>query len=111
MRYREIIAVCSQIHRKHINTVCGQNAALCEVIKPNHKDFSGEPNRLINGIIKRTAALRTIIWCYDTEGQSAPTAGVMIGRDLEGCATCRLLCVICDTWWLEQVCEWLKGAY
>ena len=23
--YREIIAVCSQIHAKHINTVCGHN--------------------------------------------------------------------------------------
>ena len=26
MLYREIIAVCSQIHTKHINTLCGQNA-------------------------------------------------------------------------------------
>jgi len=26
MLYREIIAVCTQIHIKHINTVCGQNA-------------------------------------------------------------------------------------
>jgi hypothetical protein len=25
MLYSEIIAVCSQIHSKHINTVCGQN--------------------------------------------------------------------------------------
>ena len=25
MLYREIIAVCSQLHTKHINTVCGQN--------------------------------------------------------------------------------------
>jgi len=25
MLYREIIAVCSEIHTKHINTVCGQN--------------------------------------------------------------------------------------
>ena len=25
MLYREIIAVCSQIHIKHINTLCGQN--------------------------------------------------------------------------------------
>jgi len=28
MLYREIIAVCSQIHRKHINTQCGQNVEL-----------------------------------------------------------------------------------
>jgi len=25
MLYREIIAVCSEIHTKHINTVCGQD--------------------------------------------------------------------------------------
>jgi len=25
MLYSEIIAVCSQIHTKHINTLCGQN--------------------------------------------------------------------------------------
>ena len=25
MLYREIIAICSQIHTKHINTLCGQN--------------------------------------------------------------------------------------
>ena len=25
MLYREIIAVCSQIHTKHINTLCGQH--------------------------------------------------------------------------------------
>ena len=25
MLYREIIAVCSQIHTQHINTLCGQN--------------------------------------------------------------------------------------
>ena len=24
MLYREIIAVCSEIHKKHINTLCGE---------------------------------------------------------------------------------------
>ena len=28
MLYSEIIAVCSQIHTKHINTMCGQNVEL-----------------------------------------------------------------------------------
>jgi len=28
MLYREIIAVCSQIHTKHTNTLCGQYAEL-----------------------------------------------------------------------------------
>jgi len=31
MLYRKIIAVCSQIHTKHIKTVCGQNVELLNV--------------------------------------------------------------------------------
>ena len=31
MLHREIIAVCSQIHTKHINTLCGQNVELLNV--------------------------------------------------------------------------------
>jgi len=34
MLYREIIAVSSQIHTTHINTLCGQNVELLNVIKP-----------------------------------------------------------------------------
>jgi len=28
MLYGEIIAVCSEVHTKHINTLCGQNVEL-----------------------------------------------------------------------------------
>jgi hypothetical protein len=31
MLYREIIVVCSEIHTKHINTLCGWNAELLNV--------------------------------------------------------------------------------
>jgi hypothetical protein len=31
MLYREIIDVCSQIHTKHIDTLCGQNVELLSV--------------------------------------------------------------------------------
>ena len=31
MLYREIIAVSSQIHTKHINTMCGQNVEFLNV--------------------------------------------------------------------------------
>ena len=31
MLYREIIAVCSQIHTKHINEMCGQNTEFLNV--------------------------------------------------------------------------------
>ena len=36
MLYREIIAVCSEIHTKHINTLCGQNLELLNVILVVH---------------------------------------------------------------------------
>ena len=38
MLYREIIAVCSQIHTKHINTLCGQNLELLNVKLAVYKD-------------------------------------------------------------------------
>jgi len=31
MLYREIIAVCSEIHTKHINKLCGQNVEIVNV--------------------------------------------------------------------------------
>jgi len=31
MLYREIIAVCSEIHPKHTNTLCGQNTKFVNV--------------------------------------------------------------------------------
>jgi len=31
MLYRKIIAVCSEIHTKHINTLCGQKVELFNV--------------------------------------------------------------------------------
>ena len=31
MLYREIIAVCSHMHTKHKNTLCGQNVELLNV--------------------------------------------------------------------------------
>ena len=31
MLYREVVAVCSEIHTKHINTLCGQNVVFFNV--------------------------------------------------------------------------------
>jgi hypothetical protein len=45
MLYREIIAVCSQIHTKHINTLCGQKVEFFNVeaggIYSDHWDLKG----------------------------------------------------------------------
>jgi hypothetical protein len=48
MLYSEIIAVCSQIHTKHINTLCGQNVLFLNV-KPggaltNYRVLERKPN-------------------------------------------------------------------
>jgi len=41
MLYREIIAVCSQIHTKDINTLCGQNVELLNVKLAVHIVIAG----------------------------------------------------------------------
>ena len=45
MLNREIIAVCSEMHTKHMNTLCGQNVELL-IVKPggtcsNHWGLKG----------------------------------------------------------------------
>jgi hypothetical protein len=41
MLYREIIAVCSEIHIKHTKTLCGQNVELLNVQLAVHKVTNG----------------------------------------------------------------------
>ena len=41
MLNRKIIAVCSQIHTKHINTLCGQNVELLDVKLAVHIGTTG----------------------------------------------------------------------
>jgi len=54
MLYREIIAVCSEIRTKHINTVCGQNVVLlnvklCSEIRTKHiNTVCGQDVELLN---------------------------------------------------------------
>ena len=45
MLYREIIAVCSQIHTKHINTLCGQSVELL-TSKKSVKNILKMPERM-----------------------------------------------------------------
>jgi hypothetical protein len=44
MLYREIMAVCSEIHTKHINTLCGQNVELLNVKLAVHIVTTGDTN-------------------------------------------------------------------
>jgi len=68
MLYREIMAVCFQIHTKHINTVCGQNVELLNVklavhivttislISPNRVRTAGITHRVLTEHHKRCLA-------------------------------------------------------
>jgi hypothetical protein len=52
MLYREIIAVCSEIHTKHVNTLCGQNIEFVNV-KPgsaysNYCNWRSSSYRTVN---------------------------------------------------------------
>ena len=51
MLYREIIAVCSQIHTKHINTLCGQNVELLNVKLAVHIVTTGLFEALTKGLL------------------------------------------------------------
>jgi hypothetical protein len=41
MPYREVIAVCSEILTKHINTLCGQNVEFVDVKLAVHRVTAG----------------------------------------------------------------------
>ena len=54
MLYGEIMAVCSQIHTKHINTLCGQNVELYikiqSVPRSKHTLRLGYKNQSVNAV-------------------------------------------------------------
>ena len=62
MLYREIITVCSEIHTKHINTLCGQNVEFVNVKLAVHIVTTGllrvdcQFNSLADGSDRKAAA-------------------------------------------------------
>jgi len=48
--YREIIAVCSQIHTKHINTLCGQDVE-CRTYRAVNTLRVGYKNQSVNAVM------------------------------------------------------------
>jgi hypothetical protein len=62
MLHRETIAVCSEIHTKHINTLCGQNVV-----------FSGAFAKFA---IKETAVSFVVCVCPSAWKNSAPTGWI-----------------------------------
>ena len=50
MLYREIMAVCSEIHTKHINTLCEQNVELLNVKLMVHIVTTGLSRKSMNEV-------------------------------------------------------------
>jgi len=54
MLHSDIIAVCSQIHTKHINTLCGQNLEMVNFRLVVHTVTTGLPRQTTNQLTKIT---------------------------------------------------------
>ena len=54
MLYSEIIAVCSEIHKKHVNSLCGQNVELVNFKLVVHIVTTGLPRQTANQLTKIT---------------------------------------------------------
>ena len=74
MLYREIMAVCSQIHTKHINTLCGQNVELLNVKLAVHIVTTGlhrTTKLTFHNPLHRTGLIHS--WCTPNVVQKAWT--------------------------------------
>ena len=71
MLYSEIIAVCSQIHTKHINTLCGQNVEFLHVKLAVHKF---KPHSYI--YVRRTLPLSASLYNPTGSGSTKSSAAV-----------------------------------
>ena len=58
MLYREIMAVCSEIHTKHINTLCGQNVEFVSV-KPDGTVHGVTTGHWMVNFLIRTADMKS----------------------------------------------------
>jgi hypothetical protein len=70
MLYREIIAVCSEIHTKDIDTLCGQNGELLNVKLAVHIVTSGFWRDITRKFIPYRA-VNTLYLCYKNQSANA----------------------------------------
>jgi hypothetical protein len=97
MLYREIIAVCSQIHTKHINTLCGQNAAF-STVKANSAYLKNTDLFLKQRLIMNVAAV------------PVRTVTILAGMSVGSGRTSHVCCVVITKamQWCEQIKQyWL----
>jgi hypothetical protein len=70
MVYSEIIAVCSEIHTKHINTLCGQNVEFVDVKHGgNLHTESSRLQNVINAFKRNMLTWHRIVWQTNTNDQ------------------------------------------
>ena len=98
MLYREIIAVCSEIHTKHINTLCGQNVELLNVKLAVHIETAGP-----------YTVLRTELHHFSNKTLitqiAVDIALCTVAHNIYGCAVRKLLrATFPGGWWLLRSC-------
>ena len=64
MLHREIMAVCCEIHTKHINAVCGQNVEFCNVHTAD---------------VRCSGLLHSEYWSFLTDVLGQPTGPIFMG--------------------------------
>jgi tryptophanase len=82
MLYREVIAVCSEIHTKHINTLCGQNVEFANVKLAVHIVTTGL-QRVKSSLIKTSQLIlyrKIIAVCYEIHTKHINT---LCGQNVE----------------------------
>ena len=83
MLYREIIAVCSEIHTKHINTLCGQNVELLNVKLSVHIVTTGL--WMVKHRYKFTFMFPRQGWELSSDATDCAIACVTIGLEADVC--------------------------
>jgi len=64
MLYREIIAVCSQIHTKHIHTLCGQNVEFVDVKPGDAFSDHWAASFILTVILSNSMSVCQSVTCY-----------------------------------------------
>ena len=120
MLYREIMAVCSEIHTKHINTLCGQNVELLNVKLVVHTQFISRNNQC-STFPPESFCIQRVIYFGALSGRhcleyASTEYRVMLqwrvlGRRLGYCTFVNVVCapLVSEGWWssfLELSYDW-----
>ena len=99
MLYKKINAVCSQIHTKHINTLCGQNLTPQETDGYHHLPVH-TPSHQTVGVHPLSLPLTSI--CNSVAAPSLMSERVCGLPEASVCVSCTVTC-LCSDFFQSQV--------